>query len=92
MEETGWFQGEFEMMHYDIARRFVEICYAKDPETTRAIFEQAGLDVLEGIINELMEEGTLEAWGVDEEGEILFGLTEEGEALAAQYENGHLDI
>lgn len=87
MEATGWFQNEdFIDMHYEIARRFVELSYEGDPEGTRALFELAGDQIIEETLSELIDEGTLEMWGVDEEGDILFGLTEEGNRIADEYE------
>lgn len=85
MEETGWFTGEFIETHYEIARRFVELSYERDPEGTRALFELAGQQVIDQTVQELLDEGTVEMWGLDEDGEVLYGLTEQGEAIAAAY-------
>lgn len=53
--------------------------FEETPELTREFAEQLKVAAVEVIVGKLQSEGLIEMKGVDENGEITFGLTEDGQ-------------
>lgn len=83
-EGLNIFEDDWEDIHYDIAREvFIRLCQI-DYDFAMKLWHDAGKFVIDEVLTEMITDGILEVSSVDEDGEWYFGLTEEGERIAAE--------